>query len=78
MSRRRYFIAGLGGAVAGTLVACAAVDLMVMDASRPPQRGARNCGGRLRDVRRRYPARTTNLLGYRFGEDRFAGDVEPE
>jgi hypothetical protein len=28
--------------------------------------------GRLRDVRRRYPARATNLLGYCFGEDRLA------
>src|SRR4029077_6156265 len=28
--------------------------------------------GRSRDVRRRYPARATNLLGYCFGEDRLA------
>src|SRR5215472_14414749 len=39
MSRRLYFVAGLGGAVAGALVARAAVDQMVMDTSRPPQRG---------------------------------------
>src|SRR5262245_12302815 len=32
----------------------------------------RNYEGRLRDVRRGYPARATNLLGYSFGDDRLA------
>src|SRR5258706_9718522 len=36
------------------------------------KQSARNCAGRLRDVRRRYPAQATSLLGYRFGEDRLA------
>src|SRR5215813_3189545 len=38
----------------------------------PQKQSARNCAGRLRDVRRRYPGRATNLLGYCFGEDRLA------
>jgi hypothetical protein len=36
------------------------------------KQSARNCAGRLRYVRRRYPARATNLLGYCFGDDRLA------
>src|SRR6202795_3988816 len=36
------------------------------------KQSARNCAGRLRDVRRRYPARATNLLGDCFGDDRLA------
>ena len=36
------------------------------------KQSARNCAGRSRDVRRRYPAWPTNLLGHRFGEDRLA------
>src|SRR5881296_904829 len=45
---------------------------------RPPRprsakkQSARNYEGRLRDVRRGYPARATNLLGYSFGDDRLA------
>jgi len=36
------------------------------------KQSARNCAGRLRDVRRRYQAWAAYLLGHRFGEDRLA------
>src|SRR6266704_2225375 len=39
---------------------------------RAKKQSARNYEGRLRDVRRGYPARATNLLGYSSGDDRLA------